>query len=519
MASQLKAIIYSRVSTDAQERDGTSLDSQENACVEHAHANGWHVLDRVRDTASGYSLERPGMERVRQLLRQGTADVVVAYAVDRLSRNQNQIGVLFDDVEQAGARLEFVTENFEDSAIGRFILTARAFVAEVEREKIAERTMRGKAERAKSGRIPQGTGKGCYGYVYEPETGKRRVDAFQATVVRRLFQRYTETRSFSSVSAELNDAGIPSHSGGRWYPLTIRRTLTNESYTGRFIYRKTKRVKIRNSKQTRVVEQPPENRILVEDACPRIIDEQLWDRVQGIINDPERIRRRPTARFYLLKGRAKCGICGSAMVGQTLTVKMTPFTYYRCRHVYDRNTGRNCTARYVRGDKLEDVVWREIKRVLANPTVVLEELEREASASVDTGEIDSLEEELKSLTGREKRLIRLFAMGNVDEASINEELDTVSRQKALISQQLATMQPSAPPSLGRIDEKALERMCNGVARWLDNADDSQRTIALEAMQIEVTATKETADIQGVLPAPDPEFIADEHTSRCSFSGE
>jgi DNA invertase Pin-like site-specific DNA recombinase len=49
-------------------------------------------------------------------------------------------------VERGGARLEFVTETFEDTAIGRFILAARAFTAEVEREKIAERTMRGKAE-------------------------------------------------------------------------------------------------------------------------------------------------------------------------------------------------------------------------------------------------------------------------------------------------------------------------------------------------------------------------------------
>ena len=113
-----RALIYSCVSTDAQERDGTSLDTQERSCREYVRANGWPVIDTVRDTASGFTLERPGIERVRQLLRQGAVDVVVAYAVDRLSRNQNQIGVLFDEVERAGARLEFVTEKFEDTAIG-----------------------------------------------------------------------------------------------------------------------------------------------------------------------------------------------------------------------------------------------------------------------------------------------------------------------------------------------------------------------------------------------------------------
>ena len=72
-----------------------------------------------------------------------------------------------DEVERGGAQLQFGTENFEDTAIGRFILAARAFIGEVEREKIAERTMRGKAERAKAGKIPQGTGIGCYGYTYD----------------------------------------------------------------------------------------------------------------------------------------------------------------------------------------------------------------------------------------------------------------------------------------------------------------------------------------------------------------
>ena len=127
MAGQLRTIVYSGVSTDAQERDGTSLDTQERASQEYVEANGWTLVESIRDSASGASLDRPGIERLRMLLRQEAVDVVVAYAVDRLSRNQNHIGVLFDEAEQAGARLQFVTENFEDTAIGRFILAARAF--------------------------------------------------------------------------------------------------------------------------------------------------------------------------------------------------------------------------------------------------------------------------------------------------------------------------------------------------------------------------------------------------------
>ena len=242
----MRALVYCRVSTDAQERDGTSLDTQERAAVKVARESGYSVTETVRDTASGFTLERPGIEHVRRLLRAGAVDIVLAYAVDRLSRNQNHIGVLFDEVAQAGARLEFVTEDFEDTAIGRFILAARAFTAEVEREKIAERTMRGKAERARRGKLPQGTGKGMYGYAYDPSTGTRRIINEQATVVRRIFEAFVAGRACNGIANDLNRDGVPAFSGGRWYALTIRRLLKNEAFAGRTIYRRTRADRVRD---------------------------------------------------------------------------------------------------------------------------------------------------------------------------------------------------------------------------------------------------------------------------------
>ena len=116
--SSVRAVIYVRVSTDSQERDGTSLETQQRACEEHARAAEWDVVETIPDVASGYNLERSGLDHVRELVRQGVVDLVVSYAVDRLSRNQNHIGILLDEVQQAGAQLEFVTERFEDSATG-----------------------------------------------------------------------------------------------------------------------------------------------------------------------------------------------------------------------------------------------------------------------------------------------------------------------------------------------------------------------------------------------------------------
>ncbi len=516
-----RCAIYCRVSTDAQERDGTSLGTQERACLAHAAQQRWMVIGSYRDTASGFNLDRPGLAEMRHLVRSGEVDVVLCHDLDRLSRKQTHVAILVEEADDYGVQLAFVLEQFEDTATGQFLRSARAFAAELEREKIAERTMRGKAERARSGRLPQGTGKGCYGYVYNADSGRREIYPAQAAIVARIFQRYAEARSFSAVSGELNDAGIPALGGGRWYPLTIRNILTNETYVGRLVYRRTKRITTRTSsgrRTTKVIEQPEEHWITVPDGAPALVDEALWQRVQAIIRDPERLRRRPEGRAYLLGGRIRCGLCGAAMVGQTLQLATRPYRYYRCRHVYDKNTSRSCTARYVAGDVLEQQVWDEVTRILANPAVVLQELAHASTPEEPSGVATGIERDLAQLVEREKRLVRLYSLGEVDEALLREQLADVRWQRSVLEERLHTeRRPIAARPLPA-DEGALHKVCAAITAYLENATFEQRILALEALKVAVTATREQATLTGVLPLEAPQFSTDEGTSRCLCSG-
>ena len=248
------------------------------------------MVESIKDTASGSNLDRPGIERVRQLLSQGFVDVVLAYAVDRLSRNQIHIAVLLDDIEKVGATLEFVTEDFENTPVGRLILNVRAFAGEVERKKIAERTMRGKLERARAGKLPQGTGKGIYGYRYDVKAGRRGVVDEQADTVRTIFEQFVTSASCSRIAKELNDKGVPAFSGGIWHPLTVRRILQNETYTGRTVYRRTrveKRRDLRNGRNGRHVRPQPETEwIDVPGATPALIRQRLLSERRPFLTTP-----------------------------------------------------------------------------------------------------------------------------------------------------------------------------------------------------------------------------------------
>jgi hypothetical protein len=64
----------------------------------------------------------------------------------------------------------------------------------------------------------------------------------------------------------------------------------------------------------------------------------------------------------------------------------------------------------------------------------------------------------------------------------------------------------------------LERACSLVTDWLENADTERRMMALEALQVAVTATREAAEITGVLPVDPPVFITEEQSSRCTLPG-
>jgi site-specific DNA recombinase len=82
-----RAILYARVSTEEQARSGYSLRQQMERLREHAGTEGYEVLEEVTDPGqSGASLERPGMDRVRDLVAAGGVSVVLAQDRDRFAR-------------------------------------------------------------------------------------------------------------------------------------------------------------------------------------------------------------------------------------------------------------------------------------------------------------------------------------------------------------------------------------------------------------------------------------------------
>ena len=145
----MKAAIYCRVSTDNQEREGTSLQTQLEACLKHCESKGYSIGYQACETFSGLTLERPMLLEVQEYIKSGEADVLVVYCLDRWTRDPVHGVILGDVLEKYAVELQSVTETVESNEVGRLITYIRGFASKLESEKIRERTMRGKAARLK----------------------------------------------------------------------------------------------------------------------------------------------------------------------------------------------------------------------------------------------------------------------------------------------------------------------------------------------------------------------------------
>lgn len=217
-----RVVHYVRVSTRGQVRSGYSLAQQSEALTRYSALTGYEVLEEVTDLAeSGASLERPGIDRVRELVASGGVSAVLAQDLDRLVREPEHYHLLRHEFAQKGCRLEFLSPlEFGDDQLTRY-----------ERAKIVERTRRGKLRKAREGKIVGGT-KPNYGFRFNASRDGYEVDEDTMQVVRRIFHMVgIEQRALNAVKRSLEVEKVPTPSGNKhWKTWVIRGFILDDVY-------------------------------------------------------------------------------------------------------------------------------------------------------------------------------------------------------------------------------------------------------------------------------------------------
>lgn len=411
----LRVAIYCRVSSAGQE-DNSSLETQEDRCRTYAAEQGWNVTNVFREVHTGSELfERPQLGRLRDTVRSQECDVVLAYALDRLSRSQAHLGFLLSELDHLGVRLAFVTEDLADTPEGRLLQSVRGFVAEVERLKIRERSQRGVLARVKSGKPIPGQ-KAPYGYSWrDVKRSGYVVNPDEEPVVRRIYESILQGKTLRATAHMLTLDGVPTPTGRaqRWEVTTLHTILKNPVYTGRPVAYRTRAERVNGRPSIRL--RPPSEWVeLGDDVAPAIVTKQEFVAIEAQLarNRATSSRHNANPEATLLRcGIGQCGYCGYPL--QVTRRKDRPHMY-RC-HAVGRER-HECPSFGVMAHILDPVVWREVENVLLNPDIIATEVERRREVDPFASDLETLERRLRSIDNQQKRLSRAVAMLDDDEA-------------------------------------------------------------------------------------------------------
>ena len=228
-AKQIRAAIYTRVSTEDQAKEGFSLDAQLDKLKSYCKARDWEIGgEYVDDGYSGRYIKRPAYKRM--MLEMEKWDALLVIKMDRIHRNSKNFMLMMEELKKNDKEFVSMTESLDTStAMGRFVMDIIQRIAQLESEQIGERVYIGMEQKA---RINGGVLGFNIPYGYDYINGKLEINKDESTVVKDIYSWYLEGKSLGKIVKMLNNSEIPTKKGGLWAKKTISTILKNPTYCG-----------------------------------------------------------------------------------------------------------------------------------------------------------------------------------------------------------------------------------------------------------------------------------------------
>ena len=211
-----KAVSYCRVSHQSQYENGISLEAQEAKIKAMCVVHDLELVETIVEGGeSAKSLNRPGMQKLIELVEKKEIDVVVIYKLDRLTRSVKDLGVLLELFEKKNVSVVSAVESLDSSsAAGRLVIHIMISASQWEREVIGERTsfalQHMKTQNKRVGQIN-------YGYQLADDGVHLEENEFEQSVISKIKKLHDAGCSFNVIAAELNRQGYKTRKGGKWY--------------------------------------------------------------------------------------------------------------------------------------------------------------------------------------------------------------------------------------------------------------------------------------------------------------
>lgn len=385
--------IYCRISTDGQE-DNTSLEEQEAAGRAYCREHGLIVGMVHKEIWTGFQYrERKKLTLMRERYRDGKIQGAVIRTLDRLSRSQTHVAILMEEMEHFGIELHSVKEVIDDTPMGKFARMVLAFVAEMEREKIMDRTSTGRISKAEAGKVPVGNVPYGRRWVLNEKGEHDCIELVEeeADVLRRCAQAYADGIPLNSIVRQLNEEGVPSATGGIWHTGSLLRLLTDPRITGRNLKAFGSRWSTAKHRLGEVD--------LPDDAYPQIISVELYERViaRTEYNTLSSPRRSSEPEMFLMRGGiARCKYCGNAMATYIQRRPNRKNQYlYRCN-----TKGAECYHHAMNAVALDAEVWEWASLAADHQQLIEQSIELASKHDLAAADLASAERAIATCKGK-----------------------------------------------------------------------------------------------------------------------
>jgi site-specific DNA recombinase len=558
-----RAILYARVSTDEQARSGYSLAQQIEALKDYAGREGYEILEEVVDPGqSGASLERPGMDRVRDLVSAGSVAVVLAQDRDRFAREPAYHYLLRREFDEHGCALRSLNDRGDGSPEGDLTDGILDQLAKFERTKTAERSRRGKLRKAREGKIICGHTPG-YGFRYNETRDGYEVEPHNMAVVRRIFSLIgSGGESLSGTARTLEREGIPSPSGNRvWVKPTVKDIILDDAYrtlsydeledlvsegnlTADVLFRldpderygiwwfnrshKTqKRVAVdtlsgRESKTRSKSVLRPRSEWIAVPVPGSGVPPELVDAARAAVKDNRAPSSAGRRVFDLSGGVLHCATCGRRMNGSSVLKPKTGrrYFYYTCSRLRNSDSaGCETKIRSVRADVLEPRIWEFVSGLILEPGRLRRGLEamieEERGSRGDPGrEAKVWHEKLQEANRMRSGYQDLAARGLLTYEELGVKLAALEETRTLARRELESLKERRErlESLKQDREAVLQAYANVTVESLERLSPEERNRLYKTLKLRVVIHDDgTPEVSGV-------FATDDHGDDHGLDG-
>src|SRR5215207_7633472 len=527
-----RAILYARVSTDEQARSGYSLAQQIEALRAYAAREGYEVLEEVQDPGqSGASLERPGMDRVRDLVAAGGVSAVLAQDRDRIAREPAYHYLLKREFEEHGVKIRALNDRGDDTPEGELTDGILDQLGKYERAKISEQVVAGP-------RPP-------YGFRYNDARDNYVVDPEKMRVIERIFRMVgTEGYTMNATRRAFNREGVQPPSGEFWSPKYVREAIKDDVYRSHsyeevaalvspdvaarldpnkrygiwYFNRRpyvSKQVSVngpegRSYRRTTKQFDKPRSEWIAVPVPGSGIPRAYVGAAREAIKDNQRQSANGDRFWELSGGVLYCDECGCRMtVHATLDSRNgRRDCYYRCPKRGRHGMQKVCiNGKHHRAADAEAAVWELISRLLKNPERLrrgLDEMieqERAGMRGDPDQEAASWLEKLSEVEQERRGYLRFAAKGHMTDEELDEALAELEETRMTAEEELAAIRGRKEilKELERDRDALLESYAEMTPEALDALTPEKRRQVYGMLRLRAeVAADGTMEAQGIL---------------------